>query len=119
MRASATLQQTQDAATSRAVGDAPQLLGKLNATAPIYGNWLRASTELQYVGERYDFSDRRSKMNDYVVVNCTLRAAPVWQHWEISLSVYNVANSRWSDAKNDGTIISPPRTVILRLVRNF
>jgi iron complex outermembrane receptor protein len=119
LRASATLQQTQDEATSRDVGDAPQLLGKLNATAPVYDNWLRASTELQYVGERYDFSDPRSKMNDYLVVNCTLRAAPLWQRWEVSLSVYNVANSRWSDAKNDGTIISPPRTFILRLVRNF
>ncbi len=119
LRASATLQQTQDEATSRDVGDAPQLLGKLNATAPVYGNWLRASTEVQYVGERYDFSTSRAKMHDYVVVNCTLRAAPVWRCWEVSLSVYNVANSRWSDAKNEGTIISPPRTVILRLVRNF
>ena len=119
LRASATLQQTQDEATSRDVSDAPQMLGKLNATAPVYGNWLRASTEVQYVGERYDFSNPREKKHDYLVVNCTLRAAPVWRRWEVSLSVYNVANSRWSDAKNEGTIISPPRTVILRLVRNF
>lgn len=119
LRASATLQQTQDETTSSDTGDAPHLLGKLNATAPIYGNWLRASTELQYVGARYDFSTPRVKMNDYVVVNCTLRAAPVWQNWEVSLSVYNLANSRWADAKNDGTIVSLPRTFILRLVRNF
>jgi iron complex outermembrane receptor protein len=119
LRGSATLQRTQDEVTSGDAGDAPQLLGKLNATAPIYATWLRASTELQYVGERYDFSKNRVKMNDYLVVNCTLRAAPVWQNWEVSLSVYNVANSRWADAKNDGTIVTPPRSFILRLVRNF
>ncbi len=119
LRGSATVQHTEDTLTSTEVGDAPQLLGKLNVSTPLGYRWLRASAELQYVGSRYTFNDPRGGVDDYLTTNLTLRAAPVWRHWEIALSVYNVANARWSDSTDDGKIVTPPRTFRLSLVRDF
>ncbi len=119
LRASTTLQETDDEATSDTVSDAPRLLAKLNASAPVFADWLRASAELHYVGRRHDFSTPRDQLPDYLVANLTVRAAPVWRDWELALSLYNVADSRWSDAKNVGQITNPPRTAVFKVTRDF
>jgi outer membrane receptor protein involved in Fe transport len=121
LRASTTLQST-ESQSGHELGDAPEWLVKLNVSTPLGCDWLRASCELQYVGSRSSFGGfgtTPTRVDDYLVSNFTLRAAPVWHHWEISLSIYNLANARWMDSTNTQTISSPPRTAVLRLVRNF
>jgi iron complex outermembrane receptor protein len=119
LRGSATLQHTEDTSTSSTPGDAPQLLAKLNASTPLVYRWLHASGELQYVGARHNFNPNPAGVDDYLVSNLTLRAAPIWRRWEIALSVYNLANARWSDSTNTGKIITPPRTFRLSVGCDF
>ncbi len=118
-RASVTLQKTTDESSGADVADAPHLLGKLNLSVPLRADWLRASAEIQYVGDRRDFTAPARDTGDYLVANLTVRAAPVWRHWDLSASIYNLANARWYDSMNDGQIVAPARTVVLRVSRDF
>lgn len=116
LRASGTYQETHDA-SGQVVVDAPRTLFKLNASAPIYEKWLRASLEVQYVGDRVD--NTGASLGDYLTENFTLRAVHVWGGWDLSLSVYNVSGNRWADSTNTGQIESVPRSVIARATLEF
>jgi len=121
-RASGTLQRTYDDATNSVVADAPRTLFKLNLSAPIYEKWLRASGELLYVGDRRDGGDLNGVVHntgDSLTANFTLRASQVWHRWDFAVSVYNVADARWSDPKNVDQISSPPRVVVFRALLDF
>lgn len=122
LRGSFTVQRTRDDATDRIVADAPRTLAKVHASAPVLERWLRASAEVLYVGDRKDSGGLDSvvrETGDYVTANLTLRASRVWQRWDLTLAVYNVANDPWSDPKNVGQISSPPRTVVLHAQMDF
>lgn len=121
LRGSFTLQETRDDATDSIVADAPRSLVKLHASAPIVDKRLRASVELLYVGDRKDSGGPGGVQNtgDYMTMNMTLRAARVWRGWDVALSVYNVADARWSDPKEVGQISSPPRSAVLRATLDF
>ena len=116
LRGSGTYQETEDS-NGQNVVDAPRTLFKLNASAPVYEKWLRASLELQYVGNRID--NTGASMGDYITENFTLRAIHVWDRWDFSLSVYNISGDRWSDSTNTGQIKSVPRSVIVRATMEF
>jgi outer membrane receptor for ferrienterochelin and colicins len=117
LRGSATFQHSCDA-NDRNLVDAPRTLLKLNASAPIYEKWLRASAEIQYVGDRLD--GLRNPLGDYLVGNLTLRALQVWHRWDFSLSVYNIGNARWQDSTYYTTRIqSAPGSVELRAILDF
>lgn len=120
-RGSFTLQETRDDATDSIVADAPRTLVKLHASAPIVDRRLRASVELLYVGDRKDNGGPGGvqKTGDYTTMNMTLRAARVWRGWDVALSVYNVADARWSEPKDVGQITSPPRSAVLRATLDF
>lgn len=117
IRTSGTWQNTRDESTGSHAADSPHLLGKLNVSAPVYSDWLRASTELQYVSKRDDFAG--SELGEYLTANLTLRAAPLWRSWSASISLYNIADAHWSEATNDIRITTPPRSVVLRITRDF
>ena len=117
LRASGTLKQSEEEATGMLVADAPRQLFKFNASTPLLQPWLRASGELQYVGDRREFSG--GPVDSYVVANFTLRATRLWDAWDLSLSIYNVADTTWSDPKNEGQITAPPRSMVLRATYNF
>jgi iron complex outermembrane receptor protein len=116
LRGSATFQQTYDANHHNVV-DAPRTLLKFNASAPVYEKWLRASIEVQYVGNRID--NTGASLGDYLTENFTLRALHVWRRWDLSLSIYNLSGTRWADSTNTGQIQSVPRSVITRATFNF
>lgn len=121
-RASVTVQNTYDDATDEIVADAPRTLGKLHLSAPVFEKWLRASGELLYVGDRKDSGGVDGIVRhtgDYLTANLTLRASRVWHRWDFALSVYNVPDARWSDPKNYGQIVTPPRSVVFRAVLDF
>lgn len=117
LRASATLQHTEDEATDADAPDAPRQLYKLNVSLPVGDRGLRLSGELQYVGTRDDAENRTAPA--YLTGNITLRTATLWRRWDVSLSIYNLADARWTDPKNTGQIISPPRSAMLRLTYGF
>ncbi len=122
LRASGTIQRTEDDATDRLVADAPRTLLKLNVSTPLGVRSLRLGGELQYVGERQDAGDLSGvarPVDDYLTANLTLRTAQLWRHWSASLSAYNIADATWSDPKNIGQISSPPRTFLVRATREF
>lgn len=122
LRASVTLQETYDDATNKVVADAPCTLGKLHISAPLREKWLRASVEVLYVGDRKDSGGVDGLVRDtgdYVTANLTLRAARVWHRWDLSLSVYNLADHTWSDPQNVGQITAPPRSIALRAQMDF
>lgn len=121
-RASVTFQETTDAATDLVVADAPRRLAKLHLSAPIIDKWLRLSGEAIYVGDRRDGGSILAGVGntgDYVTGNVTLRASRIWHRWDLAVSVYNVADARWSDPKNDGQISAPPRTAVVRAILDF
>jgi outer membrane receptor protein involved in Fe transport len=122
LRASVSIQETRDDATGWIVADAPRTLGKVHLSTPVMEKWLRASGELLYVGDRLDSGGTDNIVRhtgDYLTANVTLRASRIWLRWDLALSVYNVADVRWSDPKNVGQISSPPRSVVLRAELNF
>ena len=57
--------------------------------------------------------------DDYLTANLTLRAIQVWQRWDLAFSVYNLADARWSDPKNEGQITSLPRSFVLLATLDF
>ena len=122
LRASVTVQETFDEATDKIVADAPRTLGKLHASLPLVDKWLRASAEVLYVGNRKDSGGVDGIVRDtgdYVTANFTLRTTRAWHGWDLSASVYNVADHTWSDPQNVGQISSPPRTFMLRAQMDF
>jgi len=116
LRGSGTYQESLDA-NGNTIVDAPRTLFKLNASAPIYEKWLRASLEVQYVGNRID--NTGASMGDYLTENFTLRALHVWGRWNLSLSVYNLSGTHWADSTNTGQIQSAPRCFITRATLEF
>jgi Outer membrane receptor for ferrienterochelin and colicins len=122
LRGSVTIQETRDDSTDRIVADAPRTLAKLHVSTPVVEKWLRASVEVLYVGNRKDSGDVFGVVRhtgDYVTGNFTLRASRVWHRWDLALSIYNVADARWSDPKDSGQISSPPRSAVLRATLDF
>lgn len=117
LRASATYQETHDDATGRIVADAPRTLLKFNASAPLGPDWLRASAELFYVGHRTDIDG--APVDDYLTANLSLRAASLWDRWDFSLTVFNAADTRWTDPKNSGQIPAAPRAFLFRASCEF
>lgn len=116
-RASGTVQRTYDDSTGAIVADAPRTLFKLHLSAPLYEKWLRASGEVLYVGDRKDTLGDNT--GDALTANFTLRASRVWHRWDLSFTVYNIADARWSDPKNEGQISAPPRSFLLRAALDF
>jgi len=116
LRGSGTYQESYDANDQNVV-DAPRSLFKLNASAPIYEKWLRASLEVQYVGNRID--NTGASLGDYLTENFTLRAIRVGGRWDLSLSVYNLSGTRWADSTQTGQIQSAPRSVVARATMEF
>lgn len=116
LRGSGTYQESHDS-NGQNVVDAPRALFKLNASAPVYEKWLRASFELQYVSNRID--NTGASMGDYFTENFTLRAIHVWNRWDLSLSVYNISGGRWADSTTTGQIRSVPRSAVVRATMEF
>jgi outer membrane receptor protein involved in Fe transport len=74
--------------------NSPRQMAKLNASAPVWQSRIRVGAELQY-------TDRRrvdtTTIPSYTVTNLTLTSQRAWQGWQLSGSLYNLFDRRYSD----------------------
>ncbi|WP_404424536.1 TonB-dependent receptor plug domain-containing protein [Nibricoccus sp. IMCC34717] len=118
IRLSSTIQHAHDDAQRGVeIYDAPRHLNKLAITGPLGSRNLRGSLEVLAVSRRHDTGGNR--VASAVVVNASLRLLRVWRRADVSLTAYNLFNQRWSDPKNDGQVLSPPRMFALRTTLDF
>ena len=94
-RVSYTLQRTEDQLTGDPLSNSPSQMVKLNMTLPVVGEKLFASIEDQYL------SRRKTEGGDYAaafhVTNLTLFSQHVLDRFELSASIYNIFDKKYSD----------------------
>jgi iron complex outermembrane receptor protein len=68
-------------------------IAKLNLSAPVAGDWLRAGLAVRYLGKHYNW------LNEYdpatLLGDLTLTAK--WNHWSTSFSIRNLANAHYRE----------------------
>jgi outer membrane receptor for ferrienterochelin and colicins len=118
IRLSSTIQHAHDKAQRDGeIYDAPRTLNKLAISSPLGTRNVRGSVEVLTISRRHDSGGAR--VDSAVVVNASLRLLRVWRRADIALTTYNLFNQRWSDPKNEGQVLSPPRTIALRTTLEF
>ena len=83
------------AATGEELSNSPHSLVKLNLAAPVWHDHLTAGLEIQYTGPRLTLAGDTA--GGYTVVNLTLTTRQLWKRFELSASVYNLADRKYSD----------------------
>jgi iron complex outermembrane receptor protein len=73
---------------------------RLALRVPVIGRQLFASTDLQYVSGRATLAGEHS--GAYAISNVTLLGRNVLSNWELSASVQNVFDRRFSDPRSNG-----------------
>jgi len=103
-RASYSFVRTYDSSTGMRLTDSPQHLGKLNLSVPVYQEKIFADLEFQFVSSRttthIDATGTQLAGEDvpaYGIVNFTLFSQNLAKGLDISASVYNLLDRRYSD----------------------
>jgi iron complex outermembrane receptor protein len=104
-RISYTFQHTEDRASGDRLTDSPEHLGALSLTAPVLKDKIFASVQLQYVSRRttsfFDASTQTQAVGPdvagHAIVNLTLFGQNLAKGLDLSASVYNVLDKRYSD----------------------
>lgn len=104
-RASYTFQETSNRDTDRTLTDSPKHLGKLNVSVPLFKEKVFASLEFLYVSSR-----KSARLGDdgntlvsgqdapaYGVANFTLFSQNLIENLELSASIYNLLDRKYSD----------------------
>jgi len=96
-RISYTLQETEDRSTGQRLTDSPQHLGKVNLSAPVplLKEKVFASVEFQYTSERSTLLG--TEADGFGIVNFTLFSRNLVKGLELSASIYNLLNEKYSD----------------------
>jgi iron complex outermembrane receptor protein len=100
-RASYTFQETRDRSTDHTLPDSPRHLAKFNVSVPLWKEKIFASAELQAVSRRTSShlgtEVPGSDAGAYGVVNLTLFSQNLVKGLDISASVYNLLDRKFSD----------------------
>ena len=94
-RASYAYTYTQDSATGQRLSNSPEHLGQLQLSVPIWRDKLFASMELQVMSDRLTASG--STVGPMWLVNATLFSQKIAKGLEVSASIYNLFDRRYSD----------------------
>jgi iron complex outermembrane receptor protein len=94
-RASYCYTHAEDPATGQRLGDSPEHLGQLSLSVPVWRDKLFASLELQAMSERD--TGRGGKVSGFLIANATLFSRELVKGLEVSGSVYNLLDQRFSD----------------------
>lgn len=95
LRASYAWQISRDRTTGIGLVSSPRHLAKLNGSLPLWGDRLRTGLELQYTGSRKTLAG--GSAGGHLLVNLTLLGERLAKNLEISASVYNLLDKRYSD----------------------
>lgn len=93
-QASYTFVDTEDGETGLELDNAPQHLGKFNLSAPVWREKIFASLELQAMSSRRTILGNAS--DPYAVLNFTLFSRELVKGLEISASLYNLLDQRYT-----------------------
>jgi iron complex outermembrane receptor protein len=93
--ASYSFQETKDADTDQFLNNSPRNLAKLNLVQPLLRDRLFLSLDAQYRSRIESVSD--TSVSPFSVVNCTLLGRKIGKQLDLSASVYNLLNKRYSD----------------------
>jgi len=94
-RASYSLTDARDGITGARLANSPLHLGKLDFTAPLYRQQIFANLGLELTGDRKTLAGQEAK--GFGTVNITLLSRNLITGLEVSASVYNLFNTRYSD----------------------
>jgi iron complex outermembrane receptor protein len=94
-RLSYTLQRTQDAQTDEIISNSPEHLVKLNVTAPLWKDKIFLGLEEQYTSQRRTVAGNTA--SDFYTTNLTLFSRRIIKGLEVSASVYNLFDKKYSD----------------------
>jgi outer membrane receptor for ferrienterochelin and colicins len=84
-----------DGATNLRLSNSPEHLAKFNLVAPLMRDRLFAGLEIQYMSSRTTLAG--NKLSDVCLTNLTLFSQKLAKGWEISASVYNLFDARYSN----------------------
>lgn len=119
LRASHSWQRVRDTAGVTPV-NAPRRLFKLNASLPVLGYRARLGGELHCMSAR---RTENAMVGGYCVANATLGSIRLQQHTDLSVSVYNLFDTRYADpagaAFRQEALVRQSRTVALKLAGGF
>lgn len=130
LRLSYTLQKFEDRSGVRNLPDSPEHLIKLNLSVPLYSDKLFAGLEFQYTSSRHTLhtTSTGSTMtgldaDGFGVVNFTLLSQNLVKNLEVSASIYNLLDSRYSDPASrfhqQDTLARDGRTFRLKATYRF
>ncbi len=94
-RASYTWQRTRDAATALLLPNSPEHLAKMNVIWPVARLHFSVGGELQYTSQRTTLAN--TTVGGYTVANLTLLSKEFGGGFQLSGSMYNLFNRRYSD----------------------
>jgi len=95
LRASYAWQLSQDQGSGVELTNSPRHLAKLNYSVPLFGNALRTGAELQFTGSRKTLAGESA--GGHAVANLTLTSQKLAHGLELSASIYNLFDRRYSD----------------------
>jgi len=101
-RASYTFQETEDRSTGDEPPDSPRHVGKLNLSVPLWKDKVFAGLEFQYLSSRSTIFSTQGvpdagRVGDHEIVNLTLFSQNLVKGLELSASVYNLFDDKYSD----------------------
>ncbi len=120
-RISYAYQETEDRLTGERLSDSPRHLAKANLTVPVVQEKVFAGIEFQYTGQRTTL--RGNESAGFGVLNFTLFSRNLVEGLELSASVYNLFDRRYSDPAppffREDTIPQDGRTFRVKLTYRF
>jgi iron complex outermembrane receptor protein len=97
-----SFQEATDPVTGATPTNSPKHLAQASLSVPLIRQKLFASTDLQYVSGRITLAGQSS--GAYLVPNFTLSSRNVLRGWEVSASLYNAFNQKYSDPAGNGLV---------------
>lgn len=121
-RLSYVMQQAVDAQTRVLLTNSPERLAKFNLALPFLDGRLVAGIEEQYTDRRTTLSGRYA--DDFFTTNLTLRGLSASRNLDMSLSVYNLFNTKYDDPVSGDmfpldTVSQDGRTVRVKVTYGF
>jgi outer membrane receptor for ferrienterochelin and colicins len=116
-----SFQDVTNSSTPMPVTNSPKNLIQASLTAPLIKQKLFASIDVQYVSSRVTLAGEDTAA--YVVPNVTIFSRNLLKGWEISASLYNLFNQKYSDPVGNGlaedSIVQDGRTFRIKIGHKF